>query len=63
MTNNVKTCLAGIRTTQITPKCPKCRKNYVGYPALSREDNETEICPECGVKEAILCYLRNRKPV
>ena len=61
MTNNVKT--AGIRTTQITPKCPKCRKYYVGYPALSREDNETEICPECGVKEAILCYLRNRKPV
>lgn len=63
MTNNVKTYLAGIRTTQVTPKCSKCRKNYVGYPALSREDNETEICPECGVKEAILCYLRNRKPV
>ena len=35
-------------------KCPKCGAYYFGYPALSREDNKTKICPECGVREAIL---------
>lgn len=29
-------------------RCPKCKKEFTEYPALSREDNETENCPECG---------------
>lgn len=33
--------------------CPKCKQAYTGYPALSRDDNKTEICPECGMREAI----------
>lgn len=33
--------------------CPKCGKMYQGYPALSRVDNKTEICPDCGVREAM----------
>lgn len=33
--------------------CPKCGKEYEGYPAISRADNETEICPECGTREAL----------
>lgn len=33
--------------------CPKCGKEYEGYPAISRVDNETEICPECGTREAL----------
>ena len=33
--------------------CPKCGYGYDGYPALSREDNKTEICPLCGVREAM----------
>lgn len=33
--------------------CPKCHKQYSGYPALSRVDNKTEICPECGQLEAL----------
>ena len=37
-------------------KCPKCDAYYTGYPALSRDDNKTEICPECGAKEALLAY-------
>ena len=38
-------------------RCPKCKKEFTEYPALSREDNETEICPECGVKEALTIFL------
>lgn len=33
-------------------RCPKCKKSYNGYPALSRADNCTSICPRCGETEA-----------
>lgn len=33
--------------------CPICGKEYDEYPAISRKDNETEICPDCGVIEAL----------
>lgn len=32
--------------------CPRCNEEYTGYPALSRKDNKTEICPDCGTAEA-----------
>ena len=40
--------------------CPKCNKKFKGYPAISREDNKTKICPTCGLIEAIFS-LRNAK--
>ena len=33
--------------------CPKCGKEYSGRPALSRTDNKTQICPDCGTIEAL----------
>lgn len=33
--------------------CPKCGGEYTEHPALSRTDNETEICPDCGTREAL----------
>lgn len=33
--------------------CPKCGKGYSEHPALSRFDNQTLICPDCGVREAL----------
>ena len=33
--------------------CPKCGKEYKGYPAISREDNATPICPQCGTRESL----------
>lgn len=33
--------------------CPRCGKIFRGRPALSREDNETPICPDCGTREAL----------
>jgi len=33
--------------------CPRCGKTYTAYPALSRIDNMTPICPECGMREAM----------
>ena len=33
--------------------CPRCGKAYYERPALSRVDNETLICPDCGTREAL----------
>ena len=33
--------------------CPRCGKSYTAPPAISRVDNHTEICPDCGVREAL----------
>ena len=36
-----------------TAVCPLCGKMYSGVPALSRTDNETLICPDCGTRQAL----------
>ena len=33
--------------------CPRCGNNIIGYPAVSRYDNTTEICSDCGTDEAL----------
>ena len=54
----------GLLHTSVTRKilgiqrCPKCDKEFTEYPALSRGDNETEICPECGIAEAVEAYQK-----
>ena len=39
-------------------KCPLCHRSYQeGFHALSRRDNETHICPDCGTREAMEDYF------
>lgn len=33
--------------------CPICSRVYTQVPALSRTDNETLICPDCGTRQAL----------
>lgn len=33
--------------------CPNCGKAYTEWPALSRLDNKTLICPDCGTRQAL----------
>lgn len=33
--------------------CPLCGKTYGEPPAISRTDNETPICPDCGTRQAL----------
>lgn len=33
--------------------CPRCGKAYHESPALSRKDNQTLICPDCGTREVL----------
>ena len=41
--------------------CPKCHNPIDGYPAISRFDNSTEICSQCGLKEALHIFINNSK--
>ena len=41
--------------------CPICGKEYTEHPAISRKDNVTEICPECGMKEALGAFTCTAK--
>lgn len=41
--------------------CPKCGRGYSGRPALSREDNITLICPDCGTREALEAVFHSSK--
>ena len=36
-----------------TRTCPKCGKTYSDRPAISRDDNLTLICPDCGIRESL----------
>lgn len=33
--------------------CPKCGQVFQGHPAISRENSEMLICPDCGTREAL----------
>lgn len=33
--------------------CPICGATYTAAPALSRTDNQTPICPDCGTRQAL----------
>lgn len=33
--------------------CPLCGQSYTGRPAISRADNKTSICPDCGTRQAL----------
>lgn len=48
-----------------TKTCPLCNKKYFTYPSLSREDNKTLICPDCGMRQALIeftnFYNKNNK--
>lgn len=33
--------------------CPRCGQTYHGRPAVSRVDNKTQLCPDCGTREAL----------
>ena len=42
-------------------RCPMCDNRFEGYPAVSRRDNETEICSDCGQWEAIESFRSGTK--
>lgn len=47
-------------TRVIAPECPRCGTEWPEgdyWPSLSRQDNETEICSDCGNAEAMIDYF------
>lgn len=41
--------------------CPSCLHELGEYPALSRRDNETEVCSDCGTWEAMYQFQNGKK--
>lgn len=39
--------------------CPTCGKETTDFPAISRRDNKTEICSQCGTYEAMLNWAKH----
>ena len=33
--------------------CPRCNSAITEFPALSRRDNKTDICSDCGLAEGL----------
>ena len=40
--------------------CPRCGKTYTEFPAWSRYDDTTMICPDCAMEEAMVNYTGGR---
>jgi len=40
-------------------KCPQCGHYTNKFAALSRKDNKTMICPDCGINEAMFDFMRS----
>ena len=36
--------------------CPVCGGLLTAHPALSRKDNKTKVCPDCGIREALSAF-------
>ena len=43
--------------TKICPRCKESELDSIEVSALSRRDNKTYICSDCGVDEAMLDYF------
>lgn len=41
------------REEKRTAVCPLCGKVYHGVPALSRADDKTLVCTDCGCRESL----------
>jgi len=48
------------KTNKKAWKCPECKKSVKEYPAISRKDNKTEICSQCGFDEAMAQFFLQR---
>lgn len=38
--------------------CPICGEDYYKQPAISRKDNKTKICSNCGIGEAFMDFAK-----
>lgn len=44
-------------------KCPKCKKEIEGVPAISRYNSEQLICSDCGTREALEIIGKSTKEI
>ena len=42
--------------------CPICKKEITSWPSISRVDNKTDICSDCGLTESLESWLGKGHP-
>ena len=42
--------------------CPICKKEITSWPSISRVDNKTDICSDCGLTESLESWLGKGNP-
>ena len=40
--------------------CHKCKQKYSQHSAIFEIDNKTNICPTCGIKEALIQFIKQQ---
>jgi len=45
-----------------TEICPRCNGIMSEHPALSRTDDKTSVCSDCGMDEAIETFVLGARP-
>lgn len=50
-----------LQNFEVYPVCPICGEDYADHPAISRKDNKSEICPNCGIGEAFMDFIEHQK--
>ena len=45
---------------KVYPICPICNTDYSEHSAISRINNFTETCPDCGMKEALVEFINSK---
>ena len=42
------------KNQELLPRvCPICGRTYTAPPAISRTDNRTPVCPDCGIRQSL----------
>ena len=42
--------------------CPICKEEITSWPSISRVDNKTDICSDCGLTESLESWLGKGHP-
>jgi len=51
------------KNRSIIRACANCGKAIIGHSAISRKDNKTEICSNCGTLEALEIFKKYQREV
>ena len=62
MSKTIGECIDNLIQDYKVKPCPRCNKVSDAPPALCRRDNKTEICSDCGLRQAMEDFATRSNP-